>query len=193
MQPRPRPFLGWPRDDAVPEATSRGPSAKGSSLSDPPRSGFGQQPGTRPDSHTRAVFSHPLHLQHPLPLAPWLIYPGSDPCPQACRCPSGPSGLSLTILGGTSLSGREREACWSFDFRLQRHSAPSSSREAHSGQPLSTGEHPLGTGGQHSCWPAPPIPLKFKQGGPPGQAFTLPHLQSPPGPQHPSPQVVPRP
>ena len=29
LQPRPRPFLGWPRDDAVPEATSRGPSAKG--------------------------------------------------------------------------------------------------------------------------------------------------------------------
>lgn len=34
------------------------------------------------------------------------------------------------------------------------------------------GEHPLGNGGQHSCWPLPPMPMKFKQGGPPGQAFT---------------------
>ena len=36
------------------------------------------------------------------------------------------------------------------------------------------GEHPLGNGGQHSCWPVPPMPLKFKQGGPPGQSFTHP-------------------
>lgn len=64
LQPRPGPFLGWPRDDAVPEATSRGPSVTGSSLlSDPPRSGFGQQPGTRarPPSQGSILTPSPSH------------------------------------------------------------------------------------------------------------------------------------